>query len=55
MTALRMIRPGIIKGHQICPGAPWVIKAEDMAAYREQNASQRPLTSDSTQQSFKFQ
>jgi DNA invertase Pin-like site-specific DNA recombinase len=55
MTALRMVRHGIIKGRQLCRGAPWVIKVEDMAAYREQNASQSPLTSDSTQPSFKFQ
>ena len=34
MTALRMIRRGIIKGRQHCRGAPWVIKAEDMAAHR---------------------
>ena len=39
MTALRMIRRGIIKGRQLCQGAPWVIKAEDVAAYRAQNAS----------------
>src|SRR5258708_29108094 len=55
MTALRMVRHGIIKGRQLCRGAPWVIKAEDMAAYREQNASRRPLTSDSNQHSLKFQ
>src|SRR6266446_116572 len=55
MTALRMIRRGIIKGRQLCRGAPWVINAEDMAAYREQNASQRPLTPDLPQQSFQFQ
>jgi hypothetical protein len=35
MTALRMVRRGIIKGRQQCRGAPWVIKVEDMAAYRE--------------------
>jgi len=55
MTALRMIRRGIIKGRQLCRGAPWVINAEDMAAYREQNASQRSLTPDLPQQSFQFQ
>ena len=55
MTALRMVRRGIIKGRQLCRGAPWVIKAQDMAAYREQNALRRPLTLDPTQQSFKFQ
>ena len=32
MTALRMVRHGIIKGRQVCRGAPWVIKAEDVAA-----------------------
>jgi hypothetical protein len=55
MTALRMVRRGIIKGRQLCRGAPWVIKMEDMAAYREQKPSRRSLTSDPTQQSFMFQ
>src|SRR5947199_4822322 len=55
MTALRMVRRGIIKGRQLCRGAPWVIKVEDMAAYREQKPSRRSLTSDPSQQSFMFQ
>jgi DNA invertase Pin-like site-specific DNA recombinase len=55
MTALRMIRLGTIKGRQLCRGAPWVIKAEDMAAYREQNALRHPLTPDPAQESFQFQ
>ena len=55
MTALRMVRRGIVKGRQLCRGAPWVIKAEDLAAYREQKPSRRPLTSDPSQQSFQFQ
>ena len=55
MTALRMVRRGIIKGRQLCRGAPWVIKVEDMAAYREQKPSRRSLTSDPTQPSFMFQ
>jgi Helix-turn-helix domain len=55
MTALRMVRRGIIKGRQLCRGAPWVIKMEDMAAYRERKRTRRPLSSDSTQQSFWFQ
>jgi len=55
MTALRMVRRGIIKGRQLCRGAPWVITVEEMAAYREQKPSRRPLTSDPTQQSFQFQ
>ena len=33
MTALRMIRRGDFKGRQLCRGAPWVIKAEDVAAF----------------------
>jgi DNA invertase Pin-like site-specific DNA recombinase len=54
MTALRMVRHGIIKGHQLCRGAPWVIEAQALAAYRERNAPTRPLTSDPAQQSLQF-
>jgi DNA invertase Pin-like site-specific DNA recombinase len=55
MTALRMVRHGIIKGRQVCRGAPWAIKAEDVAAYRAARASQYPLTHNPDQQSFDFQ
>jgi DNA invertase Pin-like site-specific DNA recombinase len=55
MSALRMVRHGIIKGRQVCRGVPWVIKAEDVAAYCAHNASQRPLTANPAQQSFDFQ
>ena len=55
MTALRLIRRGLIKGRQLCRGAPWVIKAEDAAAYRARNAPQRPLSADPAQQTFEFQ
>jgi DNA invertase Pin-like site-specific DNA recombinase len=55
MTALRMIRLGIIRGRQLCRGAPWVIKVEDLAAYRGQRPSRHSLTSDSSQQSFQLQ
>ena len=55
MTALRMIRHGIVKGRQLCRGAPWVIKAEDLATYRERKASRHSLTSNRAQQSFQFQ
>ena len=55
MTALRMVRLGIIKGRQVCYGAPWAFKAADIAAYRMQNAPRRPLTADPAQQSFHFQ
>ena len=55
MTALRMVRHGIINGRQLCRGAPWVIKAEEVAAYRARTTSRRPLTSDPAQQSLDFQ
>jgi len=55
MTALRMVRHGIIMGRQVCRGAPWAIKAEDVAAYRAAHASQRPLTGNPAQQSLDFQ
>src|SRR6201984_975603 len=55
MTALRMVRRGIIKGRQLCRGAPWVIKAADLAAYRAQKPSRHSLTSTPAQQSFEFQ
>ena len=55
MAASRMVRRGVITGQQLCEGAPWVIKAEDMAAYVAQSRSTRPLTSDPAQQSIPFQ
>jgi hypothetical protein len=55
MTAHRMARLGIIKGRQVCAGAPWAFKAEDVATYRAENAPRRPLTSDPAQQGFDFQ
>jgi DNA invertase Pin-like site-specific DNA recombinase len=55
MTALRMIRRGDIKGRQACAGAPWVIKAEDVAAFAVRKRSSTPLTPDPAQQTFEFQ
>ena len=55
MTAHRMARLGVIKGRQACAGAPWAFKAEDVAAYRTQNAPRRPLTADPAQRRFDFQ
>ncbi len=37
MTALRMLRRGDIKGRQACAGAPWVIRAEDLAVSRRES------------------
>jgi len=55
MTALRMIRRGDVKGQQACKGAPWVIKAEDVAAFAARKRSTGPVTSNPTQQTFDFQ
>ena len=52
MTALRMIRTGDLNGRQACKGAPWVIKAEDVAAF---GARKCPVTPNLTQQIFEFQ
>ena len=55
MTALRMIKRGDIKGRQMCRGARWVIKAEDLTAFGEEKRPQGPLTPNPAQRSFDFQ
>ena len=55
MTALRMIQRGDIKGRQLCRGAPWVIKAEDVAAFGGEKRPKGPLTPNPTQRTFDFQ
>lgn len=55
MTALRMLRRGTITGRQVCPGAPWVIKAEDLAGFAKGKRPAAPLTSNPDQQAFGFQ
>jgi DNA invertase Pin-like site-specific DNA recombinase len=55
MTALRLIRRGDIKGRQVCSGAPWVIKAEDVAAFTARKRSSAPVTPNPAQQTFEFQ
>jgi hypothetical protein len=55
MTALRMLRRGEIKGRQACAGAPWVIKAEDLAGFASRKRQKPPLTQNATQQVFDFQ
>ena len=55
MTALRMLRRGDIKGRQVCPGAPWVIKAADLASFCANSKASRPLTPNGTQRTFDFQ
>jgi DNA invertase Pin-like site-specific DNA recombinase len=55
MTALRMIRRGDIKARQVCTGAPWVIKVEDVAAFAARKRSSAPVTPHPAQQTFEFQ
>jgi hypothetical protein len=55
MTALRMIRRGDVKGRQVCKGAPWAIKAEDMAAFSARKRSPGSVTPNPAQQAFEFQ
>jgi DNA invertase Pin-like site-specific DNA recombinase len=55
MTALRMLRRGEIKGQQACAGAPWVIKADDLAGLTSAKRQNSPLTPDAAQQVFDFQ
>ena len=55
MTALRMIQRGDIKGRQLCRGAPWVIKAVDVADFGAGKRPKGSLTPNSTQRSFDFQ
>ena len=55
MTALRMLRRGDIKGRQACAGAPWVIRAEDLAGFAKGKPGKPPLTQNDTQQIFDFQ
>jgi hypothetical protein len=44
MTALRMIRRGDLKGRQVCKGAPWVVKTEDVAAFGARKRSSGSIT-----------
>jgi DNA invertase Pin-like site-specific DNA recombinase len=55
MTALRMLRRGDIKGRQVCPGAPWVIKAADLTGFAGRKRSGRPLTPNPDQRVLDFQ
>ena len=55
MTALRMLRRGDIKGRQVCPGAPWVIKAADLTGFAPGKRTKAPLTPIAVQPAFDFQ
>jgi DNA invertase Pin-like site-specific DNA recombinase len=55
MTALRMLRRGEIKGRQVCPGAPWVIRTADLVGFAGRKRPDRPLTPNPDQRAFDFQ
>lgn len=59
MTVLRMIRSGILPAKQLCKGAPWVIRGEDLekpdVADRANASRKRPPTSNPDQQILGFQ
>jgi excisionase family DNA binding protein len=59
MTVLRVIRAGGLPAQQLCHGAPWVIRREDLErpAVREamQLGTNRPLTANAHQTSLELQ
>jgi DNA invertase Pin-like site-specific DNA recombinase len=55
MTVLRMLRRGDIKGRQVCPGAPWAIKAADLASFCGNSNASRPPTPNGAQRMLDFQ
>jgi hypothetical protein len=55
MTALRMLRRGDIKGRQVCPGAPWVIRTADLVGFTDRKRSKPPLTLSPDQRALDFQ
>ena len=59
MTALRLIRTGVIAAQQHCKGAPWVIKRQDivatMAIGRPNAGRKCPSSSNPDQQTLVFQ
>jgi hypothetical protein len=50
MTALRMIRNGVLPAQQLCKGAPWVVKAAALESAAVRDEAQSP-----DQQAFIFQ
>ena len=44
-----------VKGRQICAGAPWVIKVEDVSAFAARKRLPGPVTPNPAQQTFEFQ
>jgi excisionase family DNA binding protein len=57
MTVVRLIRDGLLPARQVCAGAPYVIREDDLArpAIRQAIAKGRPVSSDPRQESLSFQ
>jgi excisionase family DNA binding protein len=57
MTVVRLIRDGLLPARQVCAGAPYVIREDDLArpAIRQAIAEGRPVSSDPRQESLSFQ
>jgi excisionase family DNA binding protein len=57
MTVIRLIRDGILPGRQICAGAPYVIREEDLdrPAVRRAIRNGRAVSPDARQESLSFQ
>src|SRR6201984_3761386 len=46
---------GDIKGRQVCPGAPWVIRTADLVGFTDRKRSKPPLTPNPDQRALDFQ
>jgi DNA invertase Pin-like site-specific DNA recombinase len=55
MTVHRMVTLGRLQAKQVCRGAPWVLKAADVAEFAKNGGGNRPPPSNAAQQSFDFQ
>jgi excisionase family DNA binding protein len=57
MTVIRLIRDGILPGRQVCAGAPYVIREEDLdrPAVRKAIRNGRPVSPDARQRSLPIQ
>ncbi len=55
MTVFRMIKQGQLKARQVCSGAPWVIKVDDVAHLRHAERRHSPRTADPAQRTLDFQ
>ncbi len=55
MTVHRMISTSRLRAKQVCRGAPWVLKAEDVVEFGSTNGRKAPQPADARQTSLDFQ